>query len=101
MPSYSKAQQLHSVRIKPTQKQMGDITPKVRKQVRARSGGVCEVRIKCDGAFSVQQAHITGRKQLKHRTTADDLLDSCIACHRWLDETPEGIRYKRNLRETG
>ncbi len=98
MPSYSKAQQLHSVRIKPTQKQMGDISPKVRKQVRERSGGVCEVRVKCDGARAVEQAHITGRRQLKHKTTADDLLDSCVACHRWIDNTSEGIRYRKSLR---
>ena len=99
MPAYSKAQQLYRVRIKQTQKQMGDISDKVRKQVGERSGGVCEVRIKCDGARAVQQAHITGRKQLKHKTTADDLLDSCLSCHIWLDETPEGIKYKKILRE--
>jgi len=100
MPEYSKAQQLYSVRIKPTQKQMGDISPKVRKQVRERSGGVCEVRVMCDGAFAIQQAHITGRTHLNHRTTADDLLDSCLACHNWLDEQPEGIRHRRVLRES-
>lgn len=99
MPSYSKAQQLYRKRIKPTQKQLGDISPKVRKEVRERSEGICEVRVKCAGAMAVQQAHIIGRKQLTHKTTAADLLDSCIACHKWLDETPEGIRYKRKLRE--
>lgn len=99
MPSYSKEQQLYRKRVKLTQKQMGDISPKVRKEVRERSGGVCEVRVKCDGAFAVQQAHITGRKQLKHKTTADDLLDSCLACHNWLDQQVDGIRYKRKLRE--
>jgi hypothetical protein len=99
MPTYSKAQQLSSNRIKPTQKQMGDISTNVRKEVRERSEGICEVRVMCYGAQAVQQAHITGRKQLKHKTTAEDLLDSCLACHKWLDETPEGIRYKRRLRE--
>lgn len=99
MPSYSKDQQLRSKRIKSTQKQLGDISPKVRKEVRERSEGICEVRVKCAGARAVQQAHIIGRKQLTHKTTAADLLDSCIACHKWLDETPEGIRYKRKLRE--
>lgn len=99
MPPYSKEQQLYKKRIKPTQKQLGDISPKVRKEVRNRSEGVCEVRVKCLGARAVQQAHIIGRKQLTHKTTAADLLDSCLECHRWLDETPEGIRYKRKLRE--
>lgn len=97
MPAYSKADQLRSTRIKLTQRQMGDISPKVRKEVRERSEGICEVRVKCLGAQAMQQAHITGRKQLTHKTTAADLLDSCIPCHRWLDETPEGIRYKRKL----
>lgn len=82
-----------------TQKQMGDISTKVRKEVRERSGGICELRIRCHGSPAVQQAHITGRRQLDHKTTADDLRDACIACHNWLDETPEGIRYKRQLKE--
>lgn len=96
---YSKAQQLNSKRGKPTQKQMGDISSKVRQEVRERSQGVCEVRIKCLGAKAVQMAHITGRKQIKHRTTANDLLDSCLECHIWLDQTVEGIRYKKRLLE--
>lgn len=100
MPAYPKSKQLYSRRVKPTQKQMGDISPKVRKQVRERSGGVCEVREKCDGAFAVQQAHITGRNHLTHRTTPDDLLDSCLACHNWLDQKVDGIRHKRKLRES-
>ena len=94
--SYSKADQLYKVRIKPTQRQMGDISPKVRKEVRIRSGGICEVRERCNSAPAVQQAHVVGRKQLKHKTTAEDLLDSCLACHKWLDETVEGIKYKRS-----
>ncbi|RQW10421.1 hypothetical protein EH198_16365 [Paenibacillus rhizophilus] len=88
----------HHKRVKLTQKQMGDISPKVRKEVRERSGGICELRIRCHGAPAVQQAHLTGRKQLTHKTTADDLRDACIACHRYIDETPEGIRYKRKIR---
>lgn len=82
-----------------TQKQMGDISTKVRTEVHERSGGICELRIRCYGSPAVQQAHITGRKQLDHKTTADDLRDSCLACHKWLDETPEGIRFRRQLKE--
>jgi hypothetical protein len=93
----TKESQLHNKRIKPTQKQMGDISPKVRKEVKERSSGLCEVRKKCLGSQGVQLAHLIGRKQLKHKTTAKDLLDSCIPCHKWLDETPEGIKYKKQL----
>lgn len=82
-----------------TQKQMGDISPQVRKEVRERSKGICELKLKCTGARAVQQAHITGRKQLTHKTTAEDLRDACVACHIYIDETPEGIRYKLQLRE--
>lgn len=99
MPPYSKAEQLRYKRIKPTQKQMGDISPKVRKEVRERSGGICELKLRCYGSPAVQQAHLTGRKQLTHVTTAKDLRDACVACHRYIDEDPEGIRYKRKLRE--
>jgi hypothetical protein len=93
----SKESQLYNKPVKLSQKQMGDISPKVRKEVRLRSGGVCEVKERCNGAPAIQQAHITGRKQLTRKTTAEDLLDSCLNCHKWLDETPEGIRYKRSL----
>lgn len=82
-------------RIKLTQKQMGDISTQVRKEVGDRSEGICEVRIKCNGAIAVQQAHITGRKQIDHKTTALDLLDSCLACHKYLDEVQEGIRTRK------
>jgi hypothetical protein len=82
-----------------TQRQLGDISEKVRKQVDARSGGICEVRVRCNGAPAVQQAHLIGRRLIDHKTTAEDLRDACLACHKYLDETPEGIRYKRQLRE--
>jgi hypothetical protein len=96
---YTKAQQVARKRTKPTQRQMGDISDKVRKQVRERSQGICEIQERCHGNRAVQQAHITGRKQLSHKTTADDLRDACVECHKWLDETVEGIRYKKQLRE--
>lgn len=82
-----------------TQRQMGDISEKVRKEVHARSGGICELRLRCNGSPAVQQAHITSRVRINHKTTAEDLRDACIACHQHIDETPEGIRYKRTLQE--
>jgi hypothetical protein len=86
-----------SHRIKPTQKQLGEISPAVRAEVRERSNGVCEVQKQCNGSAAREMAHLIGRKQLMWKTTAEDLLHSCVDCHRWLDGTAEGIRYKREL----
>lgn len=97
---YSKAKQTQSKRVKLTQRQKGDIDSNVRKEVRERSEGICEVRIKCAGARAVQQAHITGRKQIDHKTTALDLLDSCLTCHKYLDENQEGIRTRKLIART-
>jgi heterodisulfide reductase subunit B len=80
---------------KPTQKQMGSISQKVRKQVRERSQGICEIRVKCHGSPAVEQAHLTTRGTIKHRTTAEDLLHSCVTCHIWMDRTVDGIRFKK------
>lgn len=95
----SKSDQTKSQRIKPTQRQLGEITPKVRAEVKERSGGLCEVQKRCTGARGIQLAHLIGRKQLMWKTTAQDLLNSCIECHVWLDTTPDGIKYKRELVE--
>ena len=92
----TKESQTFKRRVKPTQRQMGAISAKVDIELKERSGGVCEC---CRRSRAVERAHITGRKQINHRTTVDDLLHLCTPCHDWLDETPEGIRYKRTLRE--
>jgi hypothetical protein len=97
--SISKSQQTDSKRSKPTQKTLGSISPSVRKAVQERSGGRCEVRVMCKGSRAEQQAHKRGRKRMEHRTTADDLWDSCIPCHQWLDSTGQGAIYKREARE--
>lgn len=94
---YSKADQIKSKRIKPTQRQLGDISPAVRHEVKERSNGICEVQKRCTGSRGVQLAHLIGRKQLIWKTTANDLRDACIDCHVWLDQTPDGIRHKREL----
>lgn len=88
-------------KIKPTQKQLGDISDKVDKQLKARSKGICEVRIKCKGSQAIQRAHTKGRRTIDHKTTVDDLFHACVACHNWLDQTPEGIRFNRSVREIG
>jgi hypothetical protein len=82
--------------VKQTQKQKGDISDKVRKEVKERSGGVCEVQLKCTGAFGLQMAHVIGRKQIAHKTTANDILHSCVECHVYLDTTPDGIQWKKD-----
>lgn len=89
---YSKEQQVSKKRIRPTQKMKGAISAKVRKEVAERSNGVCE---RCRMARAVQMAHLIGRKQINHVTLAKDLYHVCVPCHRWLDETVEGIRFKR------
>lgn len=91
-----KSKALHSKRVKPTQRQLGAISAKVDKELKERSDGVCE---RCRAARAVERAHITGRKQLKHSTTVNDLLHLCTPCHRWLDGTADGIRYRKSLRE--
>jgi len=95
----TKEMQTNSKRIKPKQTTLGAISNKVREEVRARSGGICEVRERCQGALAVEQAHKKGRRIIERRTTADDLLDACKACHTWMDSTGAGAVFKRKLRE--
>lgn len=91
---YSKDFQTRKRRIKPNQRQKGSVNAKVRLEVKERSNGVCE---RCNSKRASQMAHITSRKQIDHVTTAKDLLHLCIECHIWLDQTEEGINYKRRL----
>lgn len=81
-----------SVRIKPTQRQMGDISPDVDRQLKERSNGVCEL---CERAWATERAHLTGRPHLDEHTKVTDLLHLCTKCHRWLDGTQDGIRVRR------
>ncbi len=96
---YTKEQQTHKQRIKLTQRQKGAISSTVRREVKDRSLGACEVQMCCTGSQAVHMAHVTSRKQIETRTTAKDILHSCLACHKFLDETPQGIIYKRKLLE--
>jgi nitrate/TMAO reductase-like tetraheme cytochrome c subunit len=93
---YSKEFQTRKNRVKKTQKQRGAITKKVREEVEERSSGVCE---RCYSARALQMAHLVSRKQVIEETTAEILLHVCVSCHKWLDETPEGIQYKRSLQK--
>jgi len=77
-----------------TQKQKGDISQSVDKELKDRSKGVCEL---CGKAQATERAHLTGRPHIDHKTKVTDLLHLCMKCHDWLDETPEGIRAKRAI----
>jgi hypothetical protein len=61
-----------------------------------RSNGICE---RCSSQRAVQMAHVISRKRIEHVTTANDLLHLCVPCHRWYDETVEGIQEKRRLED--
>lgn len=78
-----------SKRVKPTQKQKGDISTSVDRQLKERSHGLCEL---CNGARATERAHLTGRKQIDHKTKVTDLIHLCTPCHDWLDENPDGIK---------
>lgn len=84
--------QTQNKRIKPTQKQMGDISAAVDKGLKERSLGLCEL---CGNKVATERAHLTGRKHLNERTKVTDLLHLCSECHDWLDETAEGIRARK------
>lgn len=91
---YSKQQQLQSKRVKDTQRQMGNISDKVDKELKDRSQWICEF---CGKKRAEERAHLTGRGHLDSKTTVTDLLHVCKPCHRMLDGTPEGIRMRRAM----
>lgn len=91
---YSKQQQLHSKRVKRTQRQMGEISDTVDKELKERSQWICEF---CGKAQAEERAHLTGRGHLDEKTKVTDLLHVCIPCHRMLDGTQDGIRMRRAM----
>lgn len=91
---YSKEHQLRGKRVKPTQKQKGDISDAVDKQVKERSQGVCEA---CGEKRAIDRAHLTGRGHIDHRTQVYDLAHLCKECHQMFDGTVAGIRMRRLL----
>ncbi|MEC0084340.1 hypothetical protein, partial [Paenibacillus alvei] len=87
-----KSKATKSTRIKETQKQKGDISPSVDAELKDRSQGICEL---CGKKRAIERAHLTGRKHLEWKTKVTDLLHLCTDCHDWMDEKPEGIRFRR------
>jgi hypothetical protein len=81
---YSKSDQLKSTRVKLTQRQMGEISPAVDKELKERSGGICE---RCIAARATERAHLIRRGKLTHKTTANDLAHLCTPCHDFADES--------------
>ena len=73
-----------------TRRQRSEASPKVRKEVHERSGGVCE---KCDRARSAQLAHIERRWKSESKPTAEDFADLCVDCHTWCDSCDEGRQW--------
>lgn len=95
--SYSKEDQCKSNRKGPTQRQMGNITPKVDKQLKERSNGACE---RCDAAIATERAHLIRRGKLTARTTVNDLAHLCTPCHDWADESGfEGRQWLKEFRK--
>lgn len=74
-------------RNKPLARTRGAITPKVRKELLARSQGACE-RCKRQGV-PLQAAHLIRRWQLD-LTTSSVLAHLCLPCHLHCDNTAEG-----------
>lgn len=91
---YPKSQQVKSKRVKPTQRQKGDISDPVDALLKERSQGVCEA---CGSARAIDRAHLTGRTHIDHRTQVYDLAHLCKECHKTFDGTVEGIRMRRLL----
>jgi hypothetical protein len=81
-------------RVRPTQRQIGEISQSVDRELKERSKGICEL---CGRAKATERAHLIGRKRINHKTTVLDLVHLCTSCHDWLDETPEGIRCRRMI----
>lgn len=74
-------------RNKPTAKQRGQITTKVRRELRERSGGICE---RCEYNLAVHAAHLVRRWQIPEKTTVKLVAHLCLGCHTWADTTKGG-----------
>lgn len=82
-------------RTKPTQRQMGEISTKVRKEVKERSNGVCE---RCDRAVATDMAHLIRRPQLTEKTHAGLLAHLCYDCHVFADSCKDGREWLEQFR---
>jgi hypothetical protein len=110
MPAITKEQQLYRKRVKPTQKQMGAISAKVRMTVNNRSAETGYPR--CEGChknksacWTLENAHVEGRRSISHKTTEYDLLRLCGpstdsgTCHHFVESTKQGKQYMKDQRD--
>lgn len=97
-------------RIKPTQKQKGNISNSIRKKVNKRSE--VDGYPRCEGChknksacMTLENAHIESRGSIDHMTTENDLLRLCGpstdsgTCHHYVESTKAGKQYMRDQRE--
>lgn len=82
-------------RNRPTAGQRGAISVKVRRELRERSGGICEC---CRNNLAQEAAHTLRRWKVEDRTTVKELAHLCVACHRWADNTAEGRKWLTEFR---
>lgn len=83
-------------RNKPTRRQRGEISAKVRKQLHERSKGICE---RCYSTKAVEAAHTLRRWRIQGKTTLEDLVHLCVPCHRHCDHTMEGRVFLEQFRK--
>jgi hypothetical protein len=87
----------HKRSDKITQRKLGEISPKVRKVVYERSGGVCE---RCHRSRGHHLAHLVRRPQMTAKTSEKDLAHLCVACHKFADESGrEGREWLKSFAE--
>lgn len=82
-------------RTKPNQRQKGEISTKVREQVKERSNEVCE---RCGMARATDMSHLIRRPQLTERTHAGLLAHLCRSCHVFADTTRDGREWLEQFR---
>ncbi|MDF2651401.1 MAG: hypothetical protein K0Q73_7206 [Paenibacillus sp.] len=96
--SYSKADQLHNTRQKPSRHAISNLSAKEDKRLKERSNGVCE---KCDRQRATERAHVSRRHNHSVKPVAEDFVHLCSACHRGCDKDREGrawlVQFQQNL----
>jgi len=93
----TKESQLYNKPVKLSQRQMGEISAKVDKQLKERSGGICE---RCRAARATERAHLIRRGKLEWKTTVNDLAHLCTPCHHWADRSgTDGRQWLKQYRE--
>lgn len=105
MPSYSKAQQLHKVRIKDKRGDHTKVSDKVRKEVNRRSMELFDTNVavceRCGTTRNLSKAHIVNASQGGSGKDPANIMNLCGThgmkgtCHDWADNTKEGRVWKK------